>query len=93
MPDEKIQKPLSKRDEILLKFMAMTIEKINTCYANNLAMQTLMIKKGYATMEEILEQTHDTKMMPQRKIGRKVLSEIMDESFVDRLSQMIDIPE
>jgi replicative superfamily II helicase len=83
----------TEKDDIILKFMAMTIERINACNATIHAMQMLMIEKGIASEKEIIQNIKDSKEMPIRKIGRKVLAEILEESSVDRLAQMIHIPE
>jgi len=83
----------SEKEEILLKFMAMTIERINSCNASMHAMQTLMIEKGVATEKEILQYIKDSKDMPRRKIGKRVLAEILKEPLLNNLSQMVHLPE
>jgi hypothetical protein len=92
IPNGKPDSPLSRRDKFLLHFLGTIIDKINTCYANIYAIQTILVNKGLVTKEDIIELSKDAKTMPQRRVGREALTQILQDLNVDHLAEMINFP-
>jgi len=92
IPNGKPDSPLSRRDKFLLHFLGTIIDKINTCYANIYAIQTILVNKGLVTKEDIIELSKDAKTMPQRRVGREALTQILQDLNIDHLTEMINFP-
>lgn len=79
-------------EDLLLKFMGTTISKVNTCLANIYAIETVLIEKGITSKNEMLSRIIDAKKLPQTKLGRSVLSEmIQDTDHKPNWEDLIDI--
>lgn len=91
MNSKERSKKLNSKEEFLLKFIERAIDKINVCYANIYTLQTLLIKKEVATEQEIIDMFKDAKNMPQRKIGKETLSDIVEGLSIDRLDEIMDL--
>ena len=68
---------LTSKEKLLLKFMEMTIERINTCLVNLHAVQELLIKKGVCSQDEIKAAVSDARNLPETKVGKQVLDEMI----------------
>jgi hypothetical protein len=68
---------MSTDNEIILKFMETSIDKINRALANIYAIQQVLIKKGLVTQQELVLEISDAKTWPDRKVGIIVLNEMM----------------
>lgn len=68
---------LTPKEKLLLKFMETTIERINTCLINIHAVQEILIKKGVCSLDEIKASVNDARNLPETKIGKKVLEEMI----------------
>jgi hypothetical protein len=65
--------------ELLLKFMETSIDKINRCLANIYAIEQILIEKNIVSLEELKSLIKESERLPDRKIGIKVLEEMLNE--------------
>jgi hypothetical protein len=66
-------------NDLLLKFMESSIVKINRCLAHIHAIEQLLIDKDIVTLEELKARIHDSEELPERKVGVKVLNDMIDD--------------
>lgn len=68
-----------KEEKVLLKFMEMTISRINLTRATLHSLQTILIEKGIATEKELQESLNESLKQPQLLLGAKTLEAIVGE--------------
>jgi hypothetical protein len=81
---------LSPKEEMLLKFMSTTIERINSCLINIHALQTLLIKKGVFTQNELCSEVSDAEDAPRTAVGKRMLLDMVKDFNVSNLTSMLE---
>lgn len=66
------------RDEVILRFMESTIEKVNLALSGLYAVEKILIEKKIVPEGELLERLNDAKALPKRLVGVKTLQEMID---------------
>jgi replicative superfamily II helicase len=74
----------SQENSLLTKFMEAAIKRIDRSSANIYAIQQILIEKGIATQEEIISKNHDAENLPERKIGEKVLQDMLKDFIIEK---------
>lgn len=73
------KKLLTSKEEILLKFMESTIQKVTQCMSGLYTLQNIMIEKGVITKNDLKKRLKDDQDKPKRIVGIKVLEEMINE--------------
>lgn len=83
---------MQKNQELMLKFMESTIEKVNMCLSGIYAIEVALIEKGLITQEEMIARLKEAKNLPVTNVGKQVLEQMMKgTSFEGKsLYDMID---
>jgi hypothetical protein len=81
--------------ELMLRFMEATIEKVNICLSSIYALEVLLIEKGLVTQDDMIHRIQDSKTLPQTKIGKQILDEMIKGTSFEGKSfmEMIDWEE
>lgn len=78
---------------VMLQFMEKTIEKVNYCLASIYATQSLLLKKGIITKDELIHELIDAQHLPSSKAGKEALAKMMKDFTIERLLDMVSMPE
>lgn len=88
---------LTSKEKVLLKFMEMTIGRVNTCLLNIHALQSILIDKKVITIEELRKYVNEAAQQPNLKIGRQVLNSMIGDldatehkDFISKLESMVN---
>lgn len=66
------------RDDLLLRFMETTIEKVNTALSGLYALEKLLIEKNIVSEPELKQRLKDAKTLPNRLVGVSTLREMVE---------------
>jgi len=70
---------MNDKKDIILKFMEIAIDRINTNSATIYALGQAMLKKGVIAQDELATLIKDSKKLPEQKTGEKVLREMIEQ--------------
>jgi hypothetical protein len=70
---------MNDKKDIILKFMEVAIDRINTNSATIYALGQAMLQKEVVTQEELVTLINDSKKLPEQKTGEKVLMEMIEQ--------------
>ena len=71
----------NKESEILLKFMELTINKVNSTKASLYALQKVLIEKSIITESELIELQKEAVKRPQTTLGAKTIESIIGKDI------------
>ena len=66
-------------DALVLKFMETTIDKVNRALVNSYAVQQILIQKGIATENELINKIKEAEQLPNRIIGIETLQDMIKD--------------
>ena len=70
---------MNKADQqIILKFMEVTIDKVSHSLAQIYALKDVLISKGVISELELKSYIHDAESLPTRLVGLKTLKEMLE---------------
>jgi len=75
------RKNLSREQEVILKFMETSINKINTCLSSLLVVEQILVEKKIIDSRELLNRIKSSRELPTTNFGKQILKEMLGESF------------
>lgn len=70
---------MNETQQVLLKFMELSIEKINRCLSGIYAIEQILLEKQLISQDELKNKLYDAESLPERQIGSKVLKEMLEK--------------
>jgi hypothetical protein len=70
---------MDSTQQVLLKFMEVSIERINRCLSRIYAIEQILIEKSLISQDELKNRQYDAESLPERHVGSKVLKEMLDK--------------
>lgn len=71
---------ISGKERMLLRFMRMTIERVNDSLMRNYATAKLLLEKGIITPQDFSDTLAEARRLPELNLGKKVLEEMLATS-------------
>lgn len=75
----------SSKDNVLLKFMQLTIDNVNTCLAGQHALFKILIEKKVISEAELISYMRESKKLPDTKRGASFLKDIMEPDWLQEV--------
>jgi|WetSurMetagenome_2_1015567.scaffolds.fasta_scaffold902822_1 hypothetical protein len=83
---------LTKKEELILKFMQVTFESLNSCHAKIYALQKVMVDKGVITPQELATLMDEAKARPKVRIGKEALDAMLKDEDISHILENVDLP-